>query len=186
MASALGLLVAVALGGVLLVTLRVVSAQSRDRVAADLEVARTAFDRLLGLRIAAAIDVADLVTQLPDFRARLAAKSPPWNRPAMNVLADGYRARMRAEFAIIAAPNGEWVGSAGWTDASGGGATVVRNAQHAALSGGPTGALVQDGPRLYLVVSVPAREGDAAVGTLTVGHRITNDIAAELAAPRAL
>jgi len=180
-ASALGLLVAVALGAVLLVTLRVVSAQSRDRVAAELAVARTAVYNLIDLRIAAASDVAALVTQLPAFRAHFADGRLSGDRAAMNAMAAAHRAQMQAAFAIVSRADGAWLGSAGWNDAAGTGINVVRDAQRAARDGRARGALVQDGDRLFLAVSVPVRAGDQVLGTLTVGYPLTDDIAGELA-----
>jgi predicted signal transduction protein with EAL and GGDEF domain len=178
-ASALGLLVAVALGAVLLVTVQLVSSQSRDRVAADLEVARQAFDTLLDSRLASAIDVAELVTQLPVYRAHFA--EPRAARSAMNAAAEAHRRRMQADFAIVSAADGSWLGSAGWADGSGAGVNVVRDAQRVARRGQATGALVQDQDRLFVAVAVPARDGEAIVGTLTAGFRLTDDIAGELA-----
>ena len=180
-ASALALLVAAAVGAVLLVTVNVVSAQSRNRVAADLDVARTTFYRLIDQRIAAAIDVAALVTQLPAFRAQLGGAPLAGPTAAMNAAAETQRTQMRAAFAIVARPDGTWLGRAGWVDASGAGVNVVRDAQHAARGGRPTGALVQDRDQLFLVVSVPARAGDEVLGTLTAGFPVTDAIAADLA-----
>ena len=180
-ASALGLLVAVALGAVLLVTASVVSGQSRDRVAVELEVARTAFYSLIDLRIAAAIDVAELVTQLPPFRAQLAERRFSSDRTALDAVAAAQRAQMQAAFAIVSRPDGAWLGSAGWVDATGAGVNVVRDAQHAAVDGRPTGALVQDQGQLFLVVAVPVRVGKDILGALTAGYRLTDDIAGDLA-----
>jgi diguanylate cyclase (GGDEF)-like protein len=179
-ASALGLLVAVALGAVLLVTAGVVSAQSRDRVAADLEVARSAIYALLDQRLDAAIDEADLVTQLPAFRAQLAGGLR--DRAALDAMSERHRRQMEADFAIVGAADGSWLGTAGWTDASGGGRNVVRDAQHAARGGRAAGALVPDGARLFLAVSVPARDADAVIGTLTSGYLLTDEMTRELAA----
>ena len=159
-ASALGLLVAVALGAVLLVTLGLVSAQSRDRVAAELVVSRTAIYTLLEQRIASAIGEANLVTQLPAVRTPLVDPTLARDRRAMNALAEVQRKRMSADFTILAFPDGTWIGSAGSDDPSGSGRNVVRDAQHAARGGRATGAMVQFGPRLFVVVSVPARIGE--------------------------
>ncbi len=161
-ASALGLLVAVALGAVLFATLGVVSSQSRARVAADLEVAQTAFHRLLDLRIRAAIDVVAIAVQTP-------------------ASAETQRAQLQAAFTMVSRADGTWSGTAGWTDRSGSGLPVVRNAQSAALRGQPTGALVQDDDRLFLVVAVPVRDGDRVSGAVTAGYRLTDDIARDLA-----
>ena len=57
----------------------------------------------------------------------------------------------------------------------------MRDAQHAARGGRATGAMVQFGPRLFVVVSVPARVGEEIVGTLTVGYQLTDLMATGLA-----
>ena len=180
-ASALGLLVAVALGAVLLVTLGLVSAQSRDRVAAELVVSRTAIYTQLEQRIASAIGEANLVTQLPAVRTPLIDPTLASDRRAMNALAEVQRKRMSADFTILAFPDGSWIGSAGSDDPSGSGRNVVRDAQHAARGGRATGAMVQFGPRLFVVVSVPARIGEDIAGTLTVGYQLTDQMATGLA-----
>ena len=70
-AIAVTLLVAAALSAVLVYTIRLVSAQSRERATAELESARTAFYSLLEARVASASALTVLVTQLPVFRAHL-------------------------------------------------------------------------------------------------------------------
>lgn len=180
-ASALGLLVAVALGAVLVATLVVVSSQSRDRVAADLDVAKTAFHRLLDLRIASAVDVVSMAMQAPAFRARLAEAAASGGRTSMSALAETEREQLKAGFTIVSRGDGAWLGTAGWDKDSGDGLDVVRNAQAAAQRGTPTGALVQEGDALHLVVAVPVRERDTVLGTLTAGYRLTDDIARDLA-----
>ncbi len=180
-ASALGLLVAVALGAVLVATLGVVSSQSRDRVAADLEVAQTAFHRLLELRIGAARDLVAMAAQAPAFHARLADPRQPGDRAAMTALAESHRVDLQAAFAIVNGDDGTWVGTAGWRDRAGTAVTVVRNAQTAALRGQATGALAQDEDQLFLVVSVPVTERRTVLGVLTAGYLLTDDIARDLA-----
>ncbi len=173
-ASALGLLVAVALGAVLFATLGVVSSQSRDRVAADLEVAQTAFDRLLDLRLRAAMDVVTMAVRAPAARDRAGDAASAGD-------AERQRRQLQAAFAVTSRADGTWTGTAGWADRSGSGAPVVRNAQTRALRGQPTGALVQDNDRLFLTVSVPVHDGSRVAGTLTAGYPLTDDIARDLA-----
>ncbi|MCC6990244.1 MAG: hypothetical protein IT181_14660, partial [Acidobacteria bacterium] len=171
-ASALGLLVAVALGAVLFATLGVVSSQSRDRVAADLVVAQTAFHRLLALRLRAAIDVVAIAVDAPAFRDRVGDAAGD----VASALAETQRGQLQAAFAVTSRADGTWTGAAGWADRSGSGLPVVRNAQSLALRGQATGALVQDADRLFLVVSVPVRDRDRVAGTFTAGYPLTDDI----------
>ena len=176
-ASALGLLVAVALGAVLFATLGVVSSQSRDRVAADLVVAQTAFHRLLALRLRAAIDVVAIAVDAPAFRDRVGEAAGD----VASALAETQRGQLQAAFAVTSRADGTWTGAAGWADRSGSGLPVVRSAQSLALRGQATGALVQDADRLFLVVSVPVRDRDRVAGTFTAGYPLTDDIARDLA-----
>jgi predicted signal transduction protein with EAL and GGDEF domain len=180
-AAALGLLVAVALGAVLVVTVGVLGAESRDRVASDLDVAGRSFHELLRQRLATAADVASLVTQLPAFRLHAIERPSVTSAPALRALAETQRRELNAAFVIVARPDGAWLAQAGWNDPAGAGVNVVRDAQHAASQGRTGTALAQDGDRLYLAVSVPARDGDRVAATLTVGHHLTDDIAGELA-----
>lgn len=180
-AIALGLLVAAALGAVLLVTLGVVSGQSRDRVAAELDVAQAALHRLIDLRIETSSDVASLAAEEPRFREALAARRTSSSASSMDFAAARQRDQARADFAVVAREDGEWLGAAGWSERGPGDTGVIRDAQHAAASGRSTGALVQRGDKLFLAVSVPARANDDVIGTLTVGHHLTSDLAREMA-----
>jgi predicted signal transduction protein with EAL and GGDEF domain len=177
-ASALGLLVAVALGAVLFVTLGVVSGQSRDRVAADLDVAQAAVHGLIDMRLAAAADVATLAADTPAVRAFLIDR--PGDRRLGDALAVQGRSQTQADFAIVADEAGSVRGAAGWTD-SGTSVAVLRTAQHEAAQGRVTAALVQHQADLFLATVVPARHVNQVVGSLTVGYRLTHDVARDLA-----
>ena len=103
-ASALGLLVAVALGAVLPVTLSVVSAQSRERVAADLEVAISDERQLL-------LEAHSAAAQF--FQTMLATH--PQGAAAREYLAGrGFDAPTLAKFGVGLAPDG-WSNRARWT-----------------------------------------------------------------------
>ncbi len=179
--SALGLLVAVALGAVLLVTASVVGAQYRERVAIDLDVARQAFYSLVDLRLAAAIDQAELVTQLPAYRLQFVERRMATGGAVLNAIADTQRDSLQAAFLITSRPDGKWLSSSGWNDTAGASVNVIRDAQHAALGGTSTGALAQVGNKLYLVAATQVREDDRIVGALAIGYEVTNDMARELA-----
>ncbi|MBM3770234.1 MAG: hypothetical protein FJW27_02915 [Acidimicrobiia bacterium] len=56
---------------VFVVTTTVVSSQSRDRAALELDVARSSFHAQLEERARSAMRAAELITQLPVFRAHL-------------------------------------------------------------------------------------------------------------------
>ncbi|MEZ5293690.1 MAG: EAL domain-containing protein [Vicinamibacterales bacterium] len=176
-AAAVALLVAAALGAVLVATLRVVNAQSEDRVAAELHMARAVLQGVVDLRMDAMTDLADLAAASPGMRGLLAWPS----RQAGAAAAAAQRAPTHADFVVIADPAGTWLGTAGWTDPTGSAAPVMRDAQHRALSGTSTGALVPRGNDLYLASAVPVRLDGRVAGTLVVGSRITDDVVREMA-----
>jgi len=180
-AATLALLVAGAMAVVFLVTTRVVSVQSRDRAAAELEVARGSFSNLVDERIAAAIGAAELVTQLPVFRAHLTDSQLAENRANVQAMADGYREQLHAQFAIVARPGGAWAADPGWPGAPAGAGSRLHGAIAAALAGSATGEIISQGDALFLTVSVPARFADEILGSLTLGYRLTNELAQQLA-----
>ena len=180
-AATLALLVAGAMAVVFLVTTRVVSVQSRDRAAAELEVARGSFSNLVDERIAAAIGAAELVTQLPVFRAHLTDSQLAENRANVQAMADGYREQLHAQFAIVARPRGAWAADPGWPGAPAGAGSRLHGAIAAALAGSATGEIISQGDALFLTVSVPARFADEILGSLTLGYRLTNELAQQLA-----
>jgi predicted signal transduction protein with EAL and GGDEF domain len=181
-AVALGLLVSTTLGVVLAATLGVLAAHSRDRVAADLSVARSAFHDLLALRITGAIDVAGLVARLPAFRAAaIGTPAPAAARPGLTAFLESQRRERRAAFLIVARPSGAWLADAGWRSTAESGIDVVRTAQHRAATGHATGAVVQDGQRVFLAVAVPVTEGDRVAATLILGFPFNDEVVSELA-----
>ncbi|MCC6992150.1 MAG: diguanylate cyclase, partial [Acidobacteria bacterium] len=180
-AVALGLLVAAALGAMLLVTIGVASAQSRARAGVELDVARQAFYALLDGRVAAAVSTAQVITKLPVFRAYITETRLVSDRASMDAMAEEHRAQMQAAFAIVTSADGTWLGQSGWTDGASAGTLRLRQAQAAALDGRTADVLVLDGGRLFLVVAVPARFGDEIVGAFLAGYALTDAIAGELA-----
>ena len=180
--AALGLLVAAALGAVIAATVGVLSSQSRERVAADLSVAQGTFHEVMALRLAAVVDVAELATRLPGFKSQILDRlTRPGLTPNVRAFADAERPQLQPAFLIVGRPDGSWVGQVGWADPSGAGVNVVRDLQHRAASGRTARGVVQSGDQLYLVAAAPAMVGGRLAATLTIGERITNDVAAELA-----
>jgi hypothetical protein len=160
------------------VTTRVVSVQSRDRAAAELEVARGSFSNLVDERITAAIGAAELITQLPVFRAHLTDGQLAENRANVQAMADGYREQLHAQFAIVARQAGAWAADPGWQGApAAAGAPARRIARRWGIQTGDH----SHGGALFLTVSVPARFADEILGLLTLGYRLTNELAQQLA-----
>jgi diguanylate cyclase (GGDEF)-like protein len=159
----------------------VVSAQSRSRAAADLEVTRTAFSDLLDGRVSTAIREAELVTRLPVFRAHLTDSRLATDGESLRVMADGYLRDLQAQFVIIARPDGSWLASPGWIRAHGDETEGVHALVRGATTGTTSGSIVEHAGQLYLVVSVPARFAAEILGTLTVGYVLNDDLARQLA-----
>lgn len=180
-ALALGLLITTALAAVFVIATSVVSAQSHDRASVELIVASGSFHNLLRERVRSAMREAELVTQLPVFRAHLTDQRLAEDRATVEAMADGYRAQLDAQFAIVARQDEPWAASPGWPAT--GRATNARldRAIAAALSGAPAGAIIAQDDVLYLTVSVPARFADEVLGALTLGYRLTDDLADALA-----
>ena len=70
-ALALSVLMLGGLAAVFLATTRIVSVQSHDRAASDLHIARGTLHTLIDERVKSAMSSAELVTELPVFRAHL-------------------------------------------------------------------------------------------------------------------
>jgi hypothetical protein len=116
-AVALAVMVAGALGAMLLITLQLVSTQSRTRAEDELDVARSAFSSLLESRETSSIALTTLVTELPVFRAHLTDARLARDRPTVDAMADGYRQQLEASFVVVTNANGAWLANPGWVDA---------------------------------------------------------------------
>jgi diguanylate cyclase (GGDEF)-like protein len=180
-ALVLGVLMLGGLVVVFVVTTGIVSSQSRDRAAIELEVARSSFHNLMDERVRSAMSAAELVTQLPVFRAHLTDARLAEDRENIQAMADGYRDQMQAQFAIVARPGGDWAAHPGWHDSPAAATTPLQRAVEAALDGTSGSAIVAHDQALYLTVSVPARFADEVLGSLTLGFQLTDDLATQLA-----
>ncbi|MFN7977324.1 MAG: EAL domain-containing protein [Vicinamibacterales bacterium] len=181
MAVTLGLLSAAAVGAVFVVTTAVVTRQSRERAGVEIDVARAAFASTLTARASAARAAADLVTQLPVFRAHLTDARLAADEATVAEMADGYRAQLEAQFAIVTRGDAAWTAHPGWTGAPAAAASPLGTAIASALQGRAETRLVDRAGVLYLTTTVPARFADEVLGTLTFGYAITDAVAAELA-----
>lgn len=174
------LLITAALATVLGVTTAVVSSQSRERAARELDVARSVFQQLLDERLKAALQTSHLVTELPVFRAHLTDQSLAGDQATMTAMADGYRAQLGAEFTVVVRRTGEWAARTGWPERIADTGPVQPLASRA-LDGADSGELVVLGDALYLVGAVPARFADEILGALVVGYRIDDPLIEQLA-----
>ncbi len=180
-AFALALLVAGALGAMLLITIQLVSTQSRTRAEDELDVARSAFSSLMENRAASSIALATLVTELPVFRAHLTDARLAEDRPTIDAMADGYRRQLEAHFVVVTNGDGAWLANPGWADAATSPPVPLVRLLDAARRGTSGAGIVGRGGELFLAVSVPARFADEVLGTLTTGYRLTDGLAEELA-----
>jgi predicted signal transduction protein with EAL and GGDEF domain len=178
-AVAVAVIVAAAVGAVLYITGRLVSGESRDREAAELEAAREAFYRLMEDRAATAVALATLVTELPVFRAHLTDARLASDVSTLVAMADEYRQQLDAEFAVVSDGRGDWLANPGWR------AGVAHHGLGAVIDAARRGTagrdVIRHGNGLILVVSVPARFADELLGTLTLGYPLTDAFAVELA-----
>jgi signal transduction histidine kinase len=174
------LLVALSLGAVLLAVTRVVKNHSLQRASDDVAAARVTFDQLLESRVQSVAVLTQLVTTLPVFRAHMVDDRLSGDAATMNVMADDYRARLRASFCLVTDAQGHPIGGAGWPAAHAQqdalGASVA-----AAVSGRSHSAVISTHDQLFLVVSEPARFADEVLGSMTVGFAVDDALARQLA-----
>ena len=182
-----GLLVALSIGTVLVVTTRLVTSRALERASTDIEAARSAFYDLVDRQAESGAALARLVTVLPVFRAHIDDPGDPGRDPRLAIdlptveaMAEDYRQRLRAEFSIVTSRRDEWVVSPGWP------AHVeppppVRKLIASGLEGRPVHNLVLVGNRLFLVVTEPVRFAEETLGTFTVGFALDERFARDLA-----
>jgi hypothetical protein len=178
---AVAALVAGALGALLLITIQMVSTQSRERAVEELESARAAFYSLLENRAAAGVAVAELVTELPVFRAHLTNRQLSADRPTLEAMADIYRQQLEAQFVVVTNAEGTWLASPGWGGQDAPPAPELLQAVASARTGTPQSVITSQAGELFLVATVPARFASEVLGTLSVGYKLTDDLARQLA-----
>jgi PAS domain S-box-containing protein len=179
-AGAIALLIAVALGAVLLATTRLVTDRSLGRGSEDLAVARAAFSRLMVVRAQAVAAQVRLITAQAIFRSLLTEKPTAVDVGIMGTLADEFPRQLNAEFCIVTDRHGVWMAMPGWGD-RGPSPPSLQSSIRSALQGDPQSTIVQIAGRLFLVVSEPARFAADTLGTMTVGLALDDRVARELA-----
>ena len=177
-AVALTLLIGLSLGAVLVATTRVVRARSISHASEELEVARSAFYRLVDARAASASEVTRLITELPVFRAHMSDARLARDPATIGQMADDYREQLNAQFSIVTDGHGVWLGRPGWTGRA---TPALASSIDAASRGDSDRTVLSIDDRLYLVVSEPARFADEILGTMTVGFSLDDAVATELA-----
>ena len=114
--SAIALLVALALGALLVATTRLVTDRSLGRGAEDLSAARSAFNRLMAARADGVAAQLRFIAAQPGFRAPLAEEPTARKVALMTAMADDYPRQLNAEFCIVTTRHGRWMAMPGWGD----------------------------------------------------------------------
>ena len=178
----LTIVIGVALAALLAATARVVTDNALQRVAADQRSAKTAFDRMMRNQADSATRQIRLITELPLVRAHFTDSRLAADRPTVEELTNHYRAQLAAEFCLVT--NGrrstDWIGHVAWRPADARPAAIVGGIE-AAQEGRATRAIATLGHELFLVVFEPVMFGEEILGTFTVGYRLDDEVALELA-----
>jgi signal transduction histidine kinase/CheY-like chemotaxis protein len=163
-----------------LVAGRVVRAHALARAAGDLTAARIAFEHLIDARTQSAAARSRLVTALPVFRAHMTDQRLASDASTMGAMAEAYRRELGAEFCLVSDSAGRPLASPGLSRSSTA-AAAIAPAVADARAGLSHHRIVAIDDGLFLVVSEPATFADEVLGTLTVGYRLDDDVALELA-----
>jgi PAS domain S-box-containing protein len=175
----MGVVIATALGAVLLATTRLVTTQSLRRGFEDLAVARSAFNRLMAARADATAVQVRLITTQPIFRARLAATPDTEDLAILRTMADEYPRQLQASFSIVTDRHATWLAAPGWP-AGGMPPSSLQSAIRAAVDGQPQSAIVPIQGGLFLVVAEPARFAEETLGAMIAGFALDDSVARTL------
>lgn len=91
-----------------------------------------------------------------------------------------YRDELQAQCVVVARRDG-WVAHPGWKGDAAPEGSRLQVAVDGALAGTSAGRIVEHDGGFYLTVSVPARFAEEVLGSLTLGYRLTNELAQQLA-----
>jgi PAS domain S-box-containing protein len=179
-AAGLTAIAGISLVALLAATSEVVSTRSLARSNADLAAALAAFNHLVEARTEAAAKETRLVVELPTFRVVLTDINAARDSATMTDMVDEYRQKLGAAFCLVSDRDGRSLGQAGLVGSENPTA-VLMPVVSAARSGRSASEIVTMGGALFLVVAEPARFAEEILGTLTVGFRLDDDVARELA-----
>jgi PAS domain S-box-containing protein len=176
----MGVVIATALGAVLVATSRLVTNQSLRRGFEDLAVARSAFSRLMAARADATAVQVRLITTQPIFRARLADRPDTEDLAILRTMADEYPRQLQASFSIVTDRHATWLAAPGWP-AGGLPPSSLQSAIRTAVGGQPQSAIVPIQGGLFLVVAEPARFAEETLGAMIAGFALDDSVARTLA-----
>jgi len=168
-----------AVSAMLVAANRVITASAIERQHQAQDGAKIAFDRLIERNGVFAASQSRLITELPIFRAHLSDPRLAADDATMQALADQYRASVAADFLLVAAGDGRWLGRSNWPAGPDPDWMVLTGETRPASEQGHRGIVtLSDG--VYLVVLEPARFVDEVLGWLAVGYRLDDRLAVEL------
>jgi PAS domain S-box-containing protein len=174
-------LVAVSSMAVVVTATRVATRSAVARASDDLQDARSAFYRLVDDRAALATQQTRLITELPVFRSMMMSPVLASDVATLTEMADSYRSSLKAQFAIVASPDGTPLASPGWPAGLEMPAPLQSSVRAAAGGASRRDVVLIDG-KLYLVTAEAAKFGDAEyLGTVTFGFVLDDRVAQELA-----
>ena len=165
---------------VLLATLGVVRTNARAQAADALEATRQAFYQLTEDRAGFAAAQLRLIASLPVFRAHMTDAQLLSDPATLDAMANEYRRALDSSFLVVTDPNGVWIADTGWPSGTRP-STALTGAIDGARDGESRQVVLPVANRLYLMVTEPARFATEVLGTLTVGYRLDDAVAGDLA-----
>ena len=115
------------------------------------------------------------------FRAHLTDARLARDGATMSAMADDYRSQLHADFCVVTDARGRPIATAGWPADQALPAPVraaIGDCRQAADRGAD---IVAVDDRLFLVVAEPARFAEETLGSMTIGFRLDDAMARELA-----
>ena len=174
-------LVALSLAAVVLTATRVATRSAVARASDDLQDAQSAFYRLVDDRAALATQQTRLIIELPVFRSMMMSPVLAKDVATLTEMADSYRHSLKAQFAIVAAPDGTPMAAPGLR-ADLEMPAQLRSSLRAAAAGESRRDILLIDNQLFLVTTEPAKFGDVEfLGTVTFGFLLDDHVAQELA-----
>jgi diguanylate cyclase (GGDEF)-like protein len=180
-AAALALMMAAVISAVLFIAVRQVSEEARERAASELSAARALFYTYMENRMQTGLGMAQLITQLPVFRAHLTDARLALHEPTITAMVDGYRRELDASFLVVTSPDGVWLANPGWANKPDDAPDELAEAVKAAAAGHTRGGLIEHAGELFLVVTTPVLFVDEVLGTLSAGYALTDEVARSMA-----
>jgi PAS domain S-box-containing protein len=174
-------LVALSVAAVVFTATRVATRSAVASATENLEGARSAFYRLVDDRAAFAAQQTRLIIELPVFRSMMLTPAAASDIATLTEMADGYRQRLNAAFAIVSAPDGSPIATPGWP-AGVAMPAALQSAIRDASAGQAKRDIVAIDGKLLLVTSEPARFTEAElIGAVSFGFPLDDRVAQGLA-----